>query len=83
MEELGISHVDWIKIDVEGAEFEVIEGLRDTLKKHSPRLIVEITDKRTFQLMKELDYTTIFIPSRTLKNYYCEKCESSTLMVTN
>jgi FkbM family methyltransferase len=32
---------DLIKIDVEGAELEVLEGAAETLKKHHPRLFVE------------------------------------------
>jgi len=32
---------DFIKIDVEGAEFEVIEGAKFTIKTHRPRLMVE------------------------------------------
>lgn len=32
---------DWIKIDVEGVEEEVIEGLRETIVKYRPRIIFE------------------------------------------
>ena len=34
--------IDFIKIDVEGAEFEVIVGFKDILQKHRPNLLVEI-----------------------------------------
>ena len=33
---------DWIKIDVEGAEFEVLQGLKRTLTQGKPKLVVEI-----------------------------------------
>lgn len=33
--------VDWIKIDVEGAEVETLEGLTHTLDRHHPKVIVE------------------------------------------
>lgn len=33
--------VDWIKVDVEGAELGVLQGGRRMLEKHHPRLIVE------------------------------------------
>jgi FkbM family methyltransferase len=36
-----ISKLDWIKIDVEGAEEHVIFGGRNTIKKLHPKLIVE------------------------------------------
>jgi FkbM family methyltransferase len=37
-----ISKINFVKIDVEGAELEVIEGLQETLLKHSPLIIMEI-----------------------------------------
>lgn len=36
--------VDLIKIDVEGAEVQVLEGARKTLLKHRPNLIIEMHD---------------------------------------
>jgi len=42
LEKLGLSQVDWIKIDVEGAEFEVLSGLEKTIKTHRPRIIIEV-----------------------------------------
>ena len=33
--------IDFIKIDVEGGEFDVLKGARELLKKHSPTLIFE------------------------------------------
>jgi len=40
--ELGLSRVDLIKIDVEGAEIEVLQGLRCTLINFKPHVIVEV-----------------------------------------
>jgi FkbM family methyltransferase len=34
---LRLEKIDWIKIDVEGAELEVLKGLQDTLKRLDPR----------------------------------------------
>lgn len=42
IEGLNITRVDWIKIDVEGAEFEVLKGLKKTLVKKHPKIIVEV-----------------------------------------
>lgn len=39
--DLNIKRVDWIKIDVEGAEFEVLKGLKKTLAEMRPKVIVE------------------------------------------
>lgn len=41
----NISKVDMIKIDVEGAELDVINGMRDLLKRDKPILILEVVSK--------------------------------------
>lgn len=38
---LGLRRVDWIKIDVEGAEFDVIKGGVDTISTSHPVMIIE------------------------------------------
>ena len=43
--EIGLGEISYIKIDVEGAEFEALKGLEQTLKKNSPRLIVEVLEE--------------------------------------
>jgi FkbM family methyltransferase len=39
---LSITNLNWIKIDVEGAEYETLQGLKDHLRKFAPQLIVEV-----------------------------------------
>lgn len=41
VEELALKRVDHVKIDVEGAELDVLEGSRKTLAQFRPRLFVE------------------------------------------
>jgi FkbM family methyltransferase len=41
-DELVLKRCNYIKIDVEGSELEVLKGLVKTLKKYSPTVIVEI-----------------------------------------
>lgn len=58
--ELRVKHVDWIKIDAEEAEIEVVRGLRRTLSIYTPQLIVEVQWKnlREFlMLMENYHYT--------------------------
>jgi len=60
----GISRVDWIKIDVEGAEYEVLKGLKETLVMQKPKVIVEVmksNKKRVLTLMRNLGYNTELI----------------------
>lgn len=45
LSEAGIDNVDLIKIDVEGAEYEVLKGLEQTLISGNPKLMVEILRK--------------------------------------
>lgn len=41
VEALKVPKVDWIKIDVEGGEFCVVEGAIRTIKKYRPTLLIE------------------------------------------
>ena len=40
--ELGLKRVDAIKIDVEGAEYLVLQGMRETLQRFHPKLVMEV-----------------------------------------
>lgn len=42
LESAGISKVDFIKMDIEGAEREALKGAEQTLKKHQPRLLLDM-----------------------------------------
>ena len=55
--------IKFIKIDVEGAEFQVLDGAIDLINKHKPKIIVELfynTPKRILQLnnwLEKMNYT--------------------------
>jgi hypothetical protein len=42
--ESGVSRVDVIKIDVEGAEYLVLKGAQETLARFHPMLLVEVVE---------------------------------------
>ncbi|MEM3622763.1 MAG: FkbM family methyltransferase [Candidatus Bathyarchaeia archaeon] len=52
LNELDLDRIDYIKIDVEGAEFEVLEGLKETLRTKRPIIIVEV--KKCIDKLKEM-----------------------------
>ena len=40
--ELGLPRVDFIKMDIEGAEVRAVEGARETISRHRPRLSLSV-----------------------------------------
>lgn len=53
--ELAISRIDVIKVDVEGAEREVLQGATETIEKFKPTLLVEADRTRNEEAGVELD----------------------------
>lgn len=57
-----------IKVDVEGAEYEVLDGARDLLEKYKPKLMVECLtedqEQRITSLLSEYGYSKIRLDSR-------------------
>jgi FkbM family methyltransferase len=65
MERLGTSHVDFIKIDAEGAELAILQGASRILRRASrPAILVEVRDLRT----KPWDY-----PAREIVRFLAAK----------
>jgi FkbM family methyltransferase len=62
--ELKLNRVDWVKLDVEKAELEVLEGLTETLRLFKPKIFVEGWAKNINEvkaLLKTSDYQLIAI----------------------
>lgn len=80
----GISDISFIKIDVEGAELEVLTGLKQTLQKYNPVITCEVLDchnaktnlhafqeraSKLVELVKSLNYTIYRIRSENGLNF--------------
>ena len=74
----GIKHedVNWIKIDVEGAEYDVLKGAKNILSKSSNiSLLVEIHNLSTYN-------TTLYEPIKEFLNSYNFKIEFENVVYT-
>jgi len=54
LEDLSIGMVNWIKIDVEGAEYEVLCGLEETISKYKPKIVIEVFSKNVDKVKRFL-----------------------------
>lgn len=52
----NIRRVDLIKIDVEGAEFDVLKGATHLIKDYSPKIIVEICNNKSMERIRRFLY---------------------------
>lgn len=77
-EKMRIKRVDWLKIDVEGAEVETLIGARKSLKAgkiknivielHDPKKVGKVYKKRIASMLKKYGYSV-----EKIKNYYVAK----------
>jgi len=72
--EYGIKRVDMVKIDVEGAEVEVLEGMKGSIEKFKPNLLIEVSwanAECVYKFLKEINYEAEEIPrSQTSSHFY-------------
>jgi FkbM family methyltransferase len=54
LDDLDLGEVGFIKIDVEGFELAVVEGARETLRRHRPNMVIEIEEKHAKRPIAEL-----------------------------
>lgn len=72
LKELGVKRVDWVKIDVEGAELEVLEGMEDALKRYHPKIVIEVWEgnvKNVERFLKRHGYSMEAIKGTSY--FYC------------
>jgi FkbM family methyltransferase len=80
---INIPSPDFIKIDVEGHEYKVLQGAKNTLEKHAPILYVEIADTlknikrdfvhpdfdKIFKLLESYNYVAFISKNNELKRF--------------
>lgn len=80
IDKIDFSRLDIVKIDVEGAELKVLKGMRKTLEKYSPRLLMVEAVQSALKLhgdsfdgliefMRELKYEPMVLMSHELRKY--------------
>lgn len=69
LEEIGVNRVDLIKIDVEGAEVEVLKGMSETMKRHHPVIVVEVWSENS-KLVEEIVSQFGYRVERINREYY-------------
>jgi FkbM family methyltransferase len=52
---MKVKHIDWVKVDVEGNEMNVLEGMKNILKMFRPRLIVEVKNENIKAFLRFID----------------------------
>lgn len=76
MAEMHINRLDWIKIDVEAAEYEVLQGLKKTLRTCRPKIIIEVFKfnvNKIKKFMRNHNYGLIKISpyNRNVTYFFC------------
>lgn len=69
IDSLNLPTIDFMKIDVEGHEIEVLEGALTTIKNSHPVMMVEIEDRHgdvvgSFRMLEDLGYETYLYQDR-------------------
>jgi FkbM family methyltransferase len=73
----GINHADLIKIDVEGFEKQVIQGLRKTVMRHQPIVLMEISYGHRLSFHTEEELIRAFPPNYAFFNFDTRKKDGS------
>ena len=60
IDDLHLDRLDFIKMDIEGAELDALQGAEQTIKEHQPVMLVEAMPKlspKIVEYMESIDYT--------------------------
>ena len=66
---IGLPQIDFVKIDVEGMELDVLQGMTATLQGFKPHLLIEMQDEtkysKIYDYLKEFGYYMYWMPVAT------------------
>ncbi|MCF6279959.1 MAG: FkbM family methyltransferase [Flavobacteriaceae bacterium] len=67
-----INKVDFIKIDIEGGEYNALLGMKKTLVKYSPKLLIEILDESNPSLQNNKEHIIFFLKKIGYNLYFID-----------
>jgi FkbM family methyltransferase len=77
-------HPSFIKIDVEGAELQVLEGMKKVLQDLAPLLLVEDNDRNSVEIfLQDLQYVPIKINPQSRNIFYSHINDPRTVTLRN
>jgi hypothetical protein len=73
----NLPKIDFIKLDIEGAEYECLQGAKEVIKKFKPRIAVCIYHKDE-DFINIPSYLKELVPEYKLylNHHMCDKCET-------
>ena len=74
--DFGISKIDWVKIDVDGAEYLVLKGAVELAKKGNAKFTVDVLSAKNLSIVDNTDKILSWCKDNDYKAYYlCEHRE--------
>lgn len=81
LDSYNFEKIDLLKVDVEGWEFEVLKGSKETIKKHKPILLIEFTGGNSRKSLHQYDVKEYKKLIESLDYIAVENIESDTIYV--
>ena len=69
----GLPRIDFVKIDVEGMELKVLNGMCQTIASYKPQMLIEMQDTttyaKTYDFLNGFGYNIYWLPVRTYTEF--------------